>query len=89
MLELVYGQQFKKDFKKARKLPIEDLSKIFKIISRLQEQLALEEKFKDHDLTGAYKAYRECHIKPNLLLIYQVKDNDLSLVRLGSHSELF
>ena len=38
MLELVYGSQFKKDFKKARKLPIEDLSNIFKIISTLQSQ---------------------------------------------------
>ncbi|WDE95669.1 type II toxin-antitoxin system YafQ family toxin [Lentisphaera profundi] len=89
MLELVYGSQFKKDFKKARKLPIEDLSNIFKIISTLQSQTPLDQKYKDHDLTGNYKAYRECHIKPDLLLIYTVDGKDLSLVRIGSHSELF
>ncbi|NHA63814.1 type II toxin-antitoxin system YafQ family toxin, partial [Helicobacter pylori] len=36
-----------------------------------------------------WKPYRECHIKPDILLVYRVKDNVLTLVRLGSHSELF
>ncbi|WP_428346784.1 type II toxin-antitoxin system YafQ family toxin [Moraxella nonliquefaciens] len=49
----------------------------------------LPPKYKDHDLIGNYKGFRECHIKPDLLLIYQKDDECLSLARLGSHSELF
>jgi mRNA interferase YafQ len=43
-----------------------------------------------NSLTGAWNGYRECHIKPDLLLIYKKSDqNTLRLARLGSHSELF
>ncbi|MGZ3732385.1 MAG: type II toxin-antitoxin system YafQ family toxin, partial [Parachlamydiaceae bacterium] len=51
----------------------------------------LPEKNRDHDLVGNYKGHRECHITPDILLIYK-KDfttNFLSLERIGSHSELF
>ncbi|MBM0631527.1 type II toxin-antitoxin system YafQ family toxin, partial [Helicobacter pylori] len=41
-------------------------------------------RFKDHSLSGIYKGCRECHIKPDVLLVYRVKDNVLTLVRLGS-----
>jgi mRNA interferase YafQ len=45
---------------------------------------------RDHDLTGNWSGYRECHLKPDLLLIYRKSDADtLRLARLGSHSELF
>jgi mRNA interferase YafQ len=45
---------------------------------------------RDHDLSGDWAGYRECHIKPDLLLIYRKSDADtLRLARLGSHSELF
>jgi mRNA interferase YafQ len=44
--------------------------------------------YKDHALTGNWLDYRDCHLKPDLVLIYQITDNDLILVRLGSHSEL-
>jgi len=49
MLSLVYSSQFKKDFKKARKLPIEDLSVLFSVISTLEKQEALNVKHKDKD----------------------------------------
>jgi len=50
----------------------------------------LETRFRDHDLSGNWAGYRECHVKPDLLLIYQKPDADtLRLARLGSHSELF
>jgi len=49
----------------------------------------LEPGHRDHALTGDWKDYRDCHIKPDLVLIYQKPDADtLRLVRLGSHSEL-
>jgi mRNA interferase YafQ len=49
----------------------------------------LSKKFQDHKLTGNWKDYRDCHIKPDLILVYRkVKPDILELVRLGSHSEL-
>lgn len=89
MIEIVYSTQFKKDFKKARKLPLLELKAIFDVISALEKQETLDEKLKDHELTGNWGNYRECHIKPNLLLIYQLESTTLKLARLGSHSELF
>ncbi|WQV30701.1 type II toxin-antitoxin system YafQ family toxin [Helicobacter pylori] len=59
------------------------------VVENLRNQIPLDEKFKDHALVGEYKGCRECHIKPDVLLVYRVKDNVLTLVRLGSHSELF
>ncbi|MGA9070320.1 MAG: type II toxin-antitoxin system YafQ family toxin [Terracidiphilus sp.] len=50
----------------------------------------LEQRLRDHDLSGDWSGYRECHVKPDLLLIYRkAEDNSLRLARLGSHSELF
>ena len=62
---------------------------IFDIISKLEAGLSLEEKYKDHKLSGNWANFRECHIKPDLLLIYKTTANELLLARLGSHSELF
>lgn len=50
----------------------------------------LDARHRDHDLSGDWAGYRECHVKPDLLLIYRKSDSDaLRLARLGSHSELF
>ena len=70
MLEIVYSSQFKKDFKKARKLPLPDLKIIFEVISTLEQETKLDEKYKDHELISNWSGFRECHIKPNLLFIY-------------------
>ncbi len=59
------------------------------VVENLRNQIPLDKRFKDHSLSGIYKGYRECHIKPDVLLVYRVKGNVLTLVRLGSHSELF
>lgn len=45
--------------------------------------------FRDHALTGNWSGFRECHIKPDVLLIYAVEEGEVKLVRLGSHAELF
>jgi len=59
-------------------------------ISLLAMDQDLPEKFHDHPLMGEYTSHRECHLKPDLLLIYKKPDgHTLRLVRLGSHSELF
>ncbi len=89
MFKITYSTQFKKDFKKARKLPIEDLKELFSIISTIESGETLKEKYKDHRLSGNWVGFRECHIKPDWLLIYQIKNYELQLARLGSHSDLF
>ncbi|MBA1447017.1 MAG: type II toxin-antitoxin system YafQ family toxin [Gammaproteobacteria bacterium] len=89
MINIIYSTQFKKDFKKARKLPLQDLKLIFEVISTLEQNIALDAKFKDHELSGNWSNFRECHIKPDLLLIYKTNETELQLARLGSHSELF
>ena len=59
------------------------------ILLDLARDIPLDQKFRDHPLGGNFRGYRECHIKPDLLLIYQKPDdNRLILHRLGSHSEL-
>ncbi len=67
------------------------LSKIEHTIQLLAEGAKLEKAYKDHQLKGELRQYRECHIKPDLLLIYQREDRDLILILLdiGSHSHLF
>lgn len=65
----------------------EDLQAILK---QLVNDLPLEPRYRDHHLTGNWNGYRECHIKPDLLLIYKpTEENTLRLARLGSHSKLF
>ena len=89
MLEITYSSQFKKDFKKVRKLPLPDLKIIFDLISILEQGIALDAKYKDHELIGNWYSFRECHIKPDLLLIYKRNISELQLARIGSHSDLF
>ena len=59
-------------------------------VALLAEEKALPERNRDHALAGEWREFRECHLKPDLLLIYCKPDQQvLQLVRLGSHSELF
>jgi len=89
MLNIRYSSQFKKDFKKLRNSPLPELKKLFEIITILEKSLVLDKKYKDHELSGNWENFRECHIKPDLLLIYKISFNELQLARLGSHSDLF
>ncbi|MGP1474240.1 MAG: type II toxin-antitoxin system YafQ family toxin [Treponema sp.] len=90
MLNLVYTTQFKKDYKLAQKRHV-DIDELFKVISMLQKQELLPEEKRDHLLAGNYKGYRECHVRPDLLLIYKTKEKDLELLlfRTGTHSDLY
>ena len=89
MLTLEYSTQFKKDFKKITKLPIYDVVKVGHVIKQLQLKVELSEKYVDHALSGNWQGYRDCHVKPDLVLIYKVEATALKLARIGSHSELF
>lgn len=84
---------FKRDFKKVSLSPRHrhDLGVLLTdVLGRLVQDLPLPESLRDHTLTGNWAGYRECHMKPDLLLIYSKPDADtLRLARLGSHNELF
>lgn len=88
--EIKFTSQFKKDIKAAKKQG-KDTGKLFAVIEKLACGEPLEQKYRDHDLSGNYKGCRECHIEPDWLLIYEITDSVLVLMlyRLGSHSELF
>lgn len=79
---------FKRSYKKQRLTDEEDLAYI-DVVYNLLCDIKLEDKYKDHQLKGNMKDFRECHIKPDLLLVYMIEDNVLKLVDIGSHSELF
>ncbi|MFP6090971.1 type II toxin-antitoxin system YafQ family toxin [Helicobacter pylori] len=88
MLKIKHHTFFKKDFKKLVKNGFDD-SVLNKVILTLRKKEPLDPQFQDHALKGKWKPFRECHIKPDILLVYLVKDDELILLRLGSHSELF
>jgi mRNA interferase YafQ len=90
MLKIKYHTLFKKDFKRIKKRGY-DISRLEKIVELLANEVPLPEQFKDHNLSGNYNGFRECHIAPDWLLVYQVNNNELVLVlsRTGSHSDLF
>ena len=83
--------QFKRDFKREAKGPHRQTLQVdfADIITALANDLPLAEKHRDHALTGEWKDHRDCHVKPDLVLIYRKLGADvLQLVRVGSHSEL-
>lgn len=88
--ELILTRKFKKSLKLVKKRGL-DLSLLEKVITSLQNNIPLEEKYRDHELRGQYKGFRECHITPDWLLIY-MKEEDilvLTLIDTGTHSDLF
>ena len=58
------------------------------VIKQLQLGETLPEKYVDHPLSGNWQNYRDCHIKPDLILIYEIEPASLNLARIGTHSEL-
>lgn len=84
-------KQFKRDYRRELKgrhrVTLE--TALVEVLQALINKQSLAEKHRDHALTGDWKDYRDCHIKPDLILIYRKpSDEVLQLVRLGSHSEL-
>jgi mRNA interferase YafQ len=83
-----YTSQFKKDIEKAKRQN-RNLKTLQYVIELLATNSTLPIKFKDHKLMGNYKGRRECHLEPDFLLIYLLKEDELYLERMGTHSELF
>ncbi|MCQ2409714.1 MAG: type II toxin-antitoxin system YafQ family toxin [Clostridia bacterium] len=88
--DIVITNKCKKDIQKVSKQG-KNLDLLFEVVDMLSEGQQLDPKYKDHKLTGEYEGKRECHIEPDLLLIYQIEEKEivLYLVRVGSHSDLF
>jgi len=85
------ANRFKHDFKREFKTHGAGLDMmLFEALAFLTSGTPLPTKYQDHKLTGEWEGYRECHLKPDLLLVYGWPDDEtLRLARLGSHSELF
>ena len=88
MLNVRYSTKFKKDFKICVKRGYKMLL-LQQAIDTLRIPTPLPAKNKDHNLSGNYSGYRECHIEPDWLLIYKQTDDELRLDRTGTHSDLF
>ena len=88
--EVKFTSAMKKDMKKVVKRHY-DLTLFAEIVEKIANGIPLEEKYKDHELEGNWAGHRECHIKPDWLLIYQIKNDVLvlELSRTGTHSDLF
>lgn len=88
--EIIPSNQFRKDIKTAQKRGY-DISQLRDIIAKLSNGERLDTKHRDHLLSGNYGNFRECHIQPDWLLVYQIQDNELVLylLRTGTHSDLF
>ena len=92
MRQIATTNKYRKDWElaKRRNLPIQELNDV---IYKLANDIPLPKEKKDHALRGNYVGYRECHIRPDWLLIYRKTDNNelqiLELVRTGTHSDLF
>lgn len=89
MKELDVTTKFKRDLKREKKTDPGVEEALRAVIADLQEGKGLPEKLKDHPLSGEWKDHRDCHVRPDLVLIYRTNDKVVTLVRLGSHSEIF
>ncbi len=84
-------KRFKKDYKREAKgqhrLVLDEL--LIAAVSLIAADVPLPDSMRDHALTGEWKDHRDCHVKPDLVLVYRLPDGEtVELVRLGSHSEL-
>lgn len=88
MLNRKPSTRFLKDIKLAKKRKF-NIQKLEKIITLLCESSELPKQCRAHLLSGSLANYWECHIESDWLLIYQITEEDLELVRTGTHSDLF
>lgn len=89
-LKLVPTSQFKRDFKRMKKRGL-NMNELQVVLDKLCAEKPLEERHRDHALIGRYVGFRECHIRPDWLLVYAIDKDKLILVasRTGIHSDLF
>ncbi len=88
MKKITRTNRFEKDVKKMKKQG-KSFTVFKEVITTLAREHKLHPKHKDHKLIGNYKDTRECHIEPDWLLIYKINNEELILIRTGTHSDLF
>ena len=88
MRKLVRTSQFKRDFKK-RILNSADEAALEDVLRRLISGAPFEPRHRDHGLKNSRNGVRDCHVKPDLLLLYEIAGDEVRLRRLGTHSDLF
>ena len=91
MYEIRSTKTYRKSYKRVSQYKDFDSGTLEAVIDILQSDKTLPQKYRDHQLSGTLKEYRECHIKSDILLVYQKYDDVLILllVDIGSHSSLF
>jgi mRNA interferase YafQ len=89
-MRIKWSSAFKRDYKKVKRGGRHDIDSMLPaIVAMLLSFYPLDISYRDHPLHGKWEGYRECHLRPDLLLIYRKSGEVLLLARLGSHSELF
>jgi mRNA interferase YafQ len=88
MIKIRRAAQFKRDVELAQWRG-KDLERLKRVLERLTCGEALAPQYRDHVLVGQYKGTRECHLEPDCLLIYEAAEDEIVLIRTGSHSDLF
>lgn len=78
MLKVFFSNKFKKDYNRMMKRNVKKADLEY-VVNELRNQRPLKDKYHDHELTGKYKGFRECHINPDWLLIYRIENDELLL----------
>lgn len=86
-MKINYSKAFKRDL--AKWLEVTVSPEFVEVMYLLQQQKPLPAKYKDHALKGEWIGFRDCHIRNDLVLIYEIRDNELYLARLNTHSAVF
>jgi mRNA interferase YafQ len=88
VLVAVRSNRFKRDVKRLEKRG-KDMAKLKAVLMLLLKEKPLPSHYRDHPLRGDWNGFRDLHIEPDWLLLYRIKDDELQLVRTGSHADLF
>ena len=90
MYEVRFTTAYKKSYKLMKKRGL-DLSLLDEVVDTLSQGKTLEEKYRDHGLSGKFQGFREFHVKPDWLLVYLIENEilTLTLVDTGSHADIF
>lgn len=90
MYQIKFTSAYKKSYKLMKKRGL-DTNALDTVVDTLRQGKKLDEKYRDHALSGNFAGFRECHVKPDWLLVYLIEDDilTLTLVDTGSHSDIF
>ncbi len=89
MRTVTFNRRFRRDMERIKRGGGDVIGELMKVVALLQADVPLAESFHDHALKGGWAPARECHIRPDILLVYEKRPETLELLRLASHSELF